>query len=94
MIADVIHGRCLFNILGIFSPWILHTSHVSEGTSVLRGLSLVILSDVVPQYPPLNSVQWSVKVRITHTVGSESRSWLYLVSAKFTYLLLTYALVC
>ena len=66
MIADVIHGRCLFNILGIFSPWILHTSHVSEGTSVLRGTFLVILYNVVPQYPPLNSVQWSVKVRITH----------------------------
>ena len=51
MIGDVIDGRCLFNILGIFSPWILHTNHVS----VLRGTFLVILSNVVPQYPPLTA---------------------------------------
>lgn len=84
MIGDIIDGRCLFNILGIFSPWILHTSHVS----VLRGTFLVILSNVVPQYPPLTAPsgawEWG-----SHTVEPESSSWLYLVSAKFTYLLLT-----
>lgn len=55
MIAAVIGGRCLFNISGIFSPWILHTSHGSEGTSVLRGIFLVILANVVPQCPPVTA---------------------------------------
>ena len=88
MVADVTDGRCLFNILGIFSPWILHTSHGSEGASVLRGNFLVILSNVVPQGPPLIAPNGAWKWGL-QTLESESRSWLYLVSAKFTYVVLT-----